>query len=268
MKNRNKIILGAALALSPIAIATSLILTSCSNPNSADPLADTYQTDYSKQISLFLDKDKKAIVKKQNDSGGYSLTQQCVFRDKETNSQTYDGWYLLMRDTITGEIFASFCGWDFAYLNKSDSPDVVKNGFTLPLSVQIPSNIGVEGLDLNTRIPIKALGYGEDMMLELIGNLNQLSGLFPDNGLSNANNFRKPMVPVCDTFDLKETNVKYIFDYAMSAQFIYKSQKTIIFSRELIYLENPVNTTTRSYDLILDLSYTNLVEIKNIDTVN
>ena len=91
MKNRNKIILGAALALTPIAIATPLILASCSNTNNSDPLADTYQTDYSKQISLFLDKDKKAIVKKQNDTGGYSLTQQCVFRDREANSQTYDG---------------------------------------------------------------------------------------------------------------------------------------------------------------------------------
>ena len=268
MKNRNKIILGAALALSPIAIVTPLILTSCANTNNYDPLADTYQTDYSKQISLFLDKDKKAIVKKQNDTGGYSLTQQCVFRDREANSQTYDGWYLLMRDTITGEIFASFVGWDYAYLRNSNKPDVVKNGFTLPLSVQIPGNISVEGLDLNSRIPIKALGYGREMMIDLIGNLNQLSGLFPDNGLSNANNFTKPMIPVCEIFDLKETNVKYIFEMSMSVEFILKTQKTVIFPRDLIYLNDPVNTTTNTDNLTLDLSYTNLIEIKEIWTVN
>lgn len=272
MKIKNKIILASCLSLIPLAVSAPLILTSCTT-KSENPLAKTYQYEYDKDISLFLDKDKNEIVRKPNGRGGYFTQSYLSFRDSDVNSDTYNAWYLLMRDIKTNEIFASFCGWDYALLNKiTGFPEIIKKGYTVPLTVKLPNNYSVEGLDYNERIPVKALGFGDNMMSELlIGDMSRINGVFPDGDVTSSSSspFIPPTVAVCERLDLKDTNIKYIFKKAMHEDHFNKEISTIIFPKELIYLGyDAVTTTTASINLILDLSYTKLIEITSQGFVN
>lgn len=272
MKTKNKIILACCLSLIPLSISAPLILTSCTT-KSEDPLAKTYQHEYDKDISLFLDKDKNEIVRKPNGKGGYFTQSYLSFRDPDDKSDTYNAWYLLMRDKKTNEIFASFCGWDYGLLTKqSKIPEIIKKGYTVPLSVKLPNNYSVEGLEYNERIPVKALGYGDIMMSELlIGDMSRINGVFPDGDIIGASSspFVPPAIAACERLDLKDTNIKYIFKKAMHVSYFGQSINTIIFPKELIYLGyDAVTTTTADKNLILDLSYTKLIEITSQGFVN
>ena len=165
MNRKNKILLGVGLSLAPLAIATPLLVTSCnSGNNEQDKLANTYQRQYQKEMSLFLDSDQKNVVTITNINNTISQSY-CTFQDLNTQSPTYKGWYLLLRDTSNNdEIIASFCGWNQNYLEQlgNNKPTLIDNGYSIPDTILLPNNYSISGLS-SRNIPIKAIGVSNQM---------------------------------------------------------------------------------------------------------
>ncbi|MDE5599534.1 MAG: hypothetical protein K2I49_01210 [Ureaplasma sp.] len=282
MNRKNKILLGVGLSLAPLVIATPLLVTSCnSGNNEQDKLANTYQRQYQKEMSLFLDSNKKDIVTITNSNNTISQSY-CTFQDLNSASPTYKGWYLLLRDTSNNdEIIASFCGWNDKYLRQigSNKPDVVDNGYSIPDTILLPNNYSISGLS-SRNIPIKAIGVSNQMQ-----GFNELSSRFSseayflnnilffdiDFSLENPR-YDDIIVEICvpKYLDLQNNKIMYIFDnigFTMNRQ--DESTTTIIFPETLLFLgSRSIDTTSGYKNVIFDFSHTNLVEIEYLSFLN
>ncbi|MDE6289795.1 MAG: hypothetical protein K2L64_03440 [Ureaplasma sp.] len=278
MNRKNKILLGVGLGLAPLAIATPLLVTSCNSGNSEqDKLANTYQRQYQKEMSLFLDSGQKNVVTITNTNNTISQSY-CSFQDLNTQSPTYKGWYLLLRDTSNNnEIIASFCGWNYNYLRQlgNNKPVIIDNGYSIPDVISLPNNYSILGLS-SINIPIKAIGISNQMQgfselssrfaseAYFLNNVLFLDDVFSLDDPKDVNRIIYVFIP--RYFDLQNNNIKYIFNN-MRAVYGVKddSSATIIFPSSLMFLGNNSVIVGGLYkNIIFDFSHTNLVEIENL----
>ena len=282
MNRKNKILLGVGLSLAPLVIATPLLVTSCnSGNNEQDKLANTYQRQYQKEMSLFLDSNKKDTVTITNSNNTISQSY-CSFQDLNTQSPTYKGWYLLLRDTSNNdEIIASFCGWNQNYLEQlgNNKPALIDNGYSIPDTILLPNNYSISGLS-SRNIPIKAIGVSNQMQgfSDLFNRfaseayfLNNVLFFDLDFSLENPRYSDEIIIVFVPKYlDLQNNKIKYIFNNMDPAYGINdKSSTTIIFPSSLIFLgSNSVGVGSYYKNVIFDFSYTNLVEIEHLSFSN
>lgn len=286
MNKKAKIMLG--LSVAPIVVLSSMLISSCSTEK-IDPLAHTYQREYQKEMSLFLDSNKKSIVNvTTNTPNGIGVLRYsyCSFQDLDKTSKTYKGWYLLLHDTSNNnEIFASFCGWNYKYLKNVSSPPILNDDYNIPDNITLPNNYSIDGL-LTRTIPVKAIGFSDEMLgFKELSNDYSSDEYFLNNILFFDEQFSVPLNDLSslsvDTitnifatkyFDLSNNDIKYIFgnlNTLFNKKQENKVQTTIILPESLIFLGyQAINFSSDYKDVVLDFSKTKLIEIQHLEITN
>ena len=287
MNKKTKIMLGLGLSVAPIVVLSSMLISSCSTKK-IDPLAHTYQREYQKEMSLFLDSNKKPIVNvTTNTPNGIGVLHYsyCSFQDLNPTSKTYKAWYLLLRDTSNNnEIFASFCGWNYKYLNDLHSPPILNDDYSIPDNITLPNNYSINGL-LTRTIPVKAIGYSYEMLgFQELSSDYSSEKYFLNNILFFDEQYSAPLKDLSSLrvvtnafatkyFDLSNNNsIKYIFgniNTFFNKKQESKAKTTIILPESLIFLGyKAINFSSDYKDVVLDFSKTKLIEIQRLEITN